>query len=254
MQNNETKAMAHKRHLSAFTTGIIKDNPLFVMVLGTCPALAVTTSFEQALGMGLLFTFVLICSNVLVSALRKIIPESIETPAYIVIIAAFVTIVKMLTNAYLPELYDSLGVFLSLLVVNCIVLGRSEAFANKNTVLDSLLDGIGCGIGYTLALLVLGLLREILGTGALVFGRIFTFLPYTKVNLFPDYAMSLFQNPAGGFIVFGLVLAVINLVTLHKQDKQKVKARQEMLARRQQAALKKPNPAAVQAKAGKEGK
>ena len=126
-----------------FLDPLLKANPLFVMVLGTCPALAVTTSFESAIGMGLLFTFVVFFSNLLISALRKVIPEEVETPAYIVIIATFVTIVKILTSTFLPELYNSLGVFVSLLVVNCIVLGRAEAFANKNGVVDSMLDGLG---------------------------------------------------------------------------------------------------------------
>ena len=133
-------------HLQAFLNPIWEANPLFVLILGTCPALAVTTSLESALGMGLLFTFVLVGSNVLISALRKLIPEEVETPSYIVIIATFVCLVEMFSEAFLPELYSSLGVFISLLVVNCIVLGRAEAFANKNGVLDSLLDGIGNGI------------------------------------------------------------------------------------------------------------
>jgi RnfABCDGE-type electron transport complex E subunit len=147
--------------------------------LGTCPALAITKSFEAAIGMGILFTFVLVCSNVLISALRKLIPEEVETPAYIVIVATFVTVVKMLCEAFVPALYTSLGVFLSLLVVNCIVLGRAEAFANKNGVVDSFLDGFGNGIGYTLALVVISLVREILGTGMLTFGNIF---PFLKIN------------------------------------------------------------------------
>ena len=138
-----------------FLDPLLKANPLFVMVLGTCPALAVTTSFESAIGMGLLFTFVVFFSNLLISALRKVIPEEVETPAYIVIIATFVTIVKILTSTFLPELYNSLGVFVSLLVVNCIVLGRAEAFANKNGVVDSMLDGLGNGLGYTWAIAVI---------------------------------------------------------------------------------------------------
>ena len=129
------------------------------MVLGTCPALATTTSIEGAIGMGILFSIVLICSSVIISSLRKVIPDEIRTPAYIVVIATFVTIVKMLANAFLPELYATLGVFISLIVVNCIVLGRAEAFASKNTVIDSLLDACGMGIGYTLALLIMATCR-----------------------------------------------------------------------------------------------
>ena len=156
------------RKLYELTKGIIKENPLFVLLLGTCPSLATTTSLEGAIGMGFLFTFVLIGSNVVISLLRKIIPSQIKIPCYIVIIATFVTIVKMLSEAFLPELYSTLGVFISLIVVNCIVLGRAEAFASKNGVGASLLDGIGMGIGYTLALVIMALVREILGTGGIV--------------------------------------------------------------------------------------
>jgi len=132
-----------------FLDPILKTNPLFVLVLGCCPALAVTTSLESAIGMGILFTFVLFFSNLIISALRKIIPEEVKTPAYIVVIATFVTIVKLLSEAFLPELYKSLGVFVSLLVVNCIVLGRAEAFASEHGVVDSMLDGLGNGVGFT---------------------------------------------------------------------------------------------------------
>jgi Na+-translocating ferredoxin:NAD+ oxidoreductase subunit E len=220
------------RHRESFVAGIIRENPLFVAVLGTCPALAITKSFEASIGMGLLFTFVLIMSNVLISLLRKLIPEEVRTPCYIVIIAAFVTVIKMLTNAFLPELYSSLGVFLSLLVVNCIVLGRAEAFASRNPVFDSFLDGVGNGIGYTLALGVIGLIREILGTGRLTFGKIFTFLPVYSIPVLRsldssyDFSMSFFANPAGGFLVFGLLLAILNAIHIHKTTKEKVRQRQ----------------------------
>jgi electron transport complex protein RnfE len=228
----KTKSEASLRHKASFVNGIIKENPLFVAILGTCPALAVTTYFENALGMGLLFMFVLVCSNVIISLLKKLIPEVASTPCYIVIIAAFVTIVKMFTNAFIPVLYSSLGVFLSLLVVNCIVLGRAEAFANKNTVFDSFLDGIGNGIGYTLAICLIALIREILGTGMITIGRVFTFIPQIQIPILKatedtlikgnyDFSMSLFSNSAGGFIVFGLCLAVINFVHLRKADKEK---------------------------------
>lgn len=222
------------KHKESFVAGIIKNNPLFVQVLGTCPALAVTTTFESAFGMGLLFTFVLVCSNVIISAIRKLVPEVIKTPCYIVVIAAFVTITKMLTEAFLPELYTSLGVFLSLLVVNCIVLGRAEAFASKNTVLDSLLDALGNGIGYTLAISIIGLFREILGAGYLTIGKIFTFIPLWQLPILADpngawdFSMSLFQQPAGGFIVMGLVLAVIMAIENHKNAKKKAIARAQM--------------------------
>jgi electron transport complex protein RnfE len=235
-------------HRESFLAGIIKENPLFVAVLGTCPALAITKSFEASFGMGLLFTFVLIGSNVMISALRKLIPEEIETPAYIVIIATFVTVVKMLTNAYLPVLYTSLGVFLSLLVVNCIVLGRAEAFANKNTVFDSFLDGVGNGIGYTLAISAIGLIREILGTGMLTFGKVFTFIPLTQLPILKDpngsfdYSLSLFSNPAGGFIVFGIMMAIIAAVNNRKKAVASVKRKAE-LAAQAEAAKKSEIPA-----------
>ncbi|MCH3910072.1 MAG: electron transport complex subunit E [Bacilli bacterium] len=227
-------SIAKARHKESFVAGIIKENPLFVAILGTCPALAVTTSLEVSIGMGLLLTFVLVCSNVLISLLRKVIPEEIETPAYIVIIATFVTIVKMMTQAFLPELYSSLGVFLSLVVVNCIVLGRAEAFANQNTVLDSFLDGLGNGIGYTLALMVMGLIREVIGTGTLSFGKIFTFIPEVTLPILKgdgyDFSLSLFANPAGGFIVFGIIMAIIAAVRYHKKDVESVKRRKAAFA------------------------
>ena len=165
------------KNVKNFLKGIIAENPLFVSILGTCPALATTKSLEAAIGMGFLFTIVLICSSVLVSLLRKLISEEIRTPAYIVIIATFVTIVKMMANAFLPELYSTLGVFISLIVVNCIVLGRAEAYASKNTVKDSLIDALGMGVGYTLAIMLMAIFREFLGTGGFTFGVIFTFIP-----------------------------------------------------------------------------
>lgn len=222
--------------------GIFLENPLFVSILGTCPALATTKSLEAAIGMGILFTIVLICSNVLVSLLRKIIPDEIRTPAYIVIIATFVTMVKMLTNAFLPELYSTLGVFISLIVVNCIVLGRAEAYASKNTVFDSFIDAIGMGIGYTLALLLMAFFRELLGTGAFTFGKIFTFIPETKLQIIPKgYEISLFQTPVGAFIVFGLILAVIAFITNRKKEYKAYLDRQEKIRKAQaakEAALK----------------
>lgn len=213
--------------------GIIKENPLFVSVLGTCPALATTTSIEGAIGMGILFSIVLICSNILISLLRKLISEEITTPAYIVVIAAFVTIVKLFSNAFLFELYSTLGVFISLIVVNCIVLGRAEAYASKNNVLDSLLDAIGMGIGYTLALLSISCIREILGSGMISFGKILTFIPRFDIPILKyvnslgevvyDYSIPLFVQPSGAFIVFGVILAVISAITSFKNTRKKIK-------------------------------
>ena len=221
-----------------FLKGLFLENPLFVSILGTCPALATTKTVEAALGMGLLFTIVLICSSVLVSLLRKLITEEIRTPAYIVIIATFVTIVKMMTNAFLPELYSTLGVFISLIVVNCIVLGRAEAYASKNTVFDSFIDALGMGVGYTIAIIAMALFREILGTGAFSFGKIFTFIPYFKLQIIPvGYEISMFQNPAGAFIVFALILAVLAFINNRKAELKYNLDKKEKMRKAQEAKL-----------------
>ena len=234
-----------------FLKGIIAENPLFVSILGTCPALATTKSLEAAIGMGILFTIVLICSNMLVSLLRKLIPEEIRTPAYIVIIATFVTMVKMFANAFLPELYSTLGVFISLIVVNCIVLGRAEAYASKNGVFDSLIDALGMGVGYTLAIMLMAFFREFLGTGAFTVGKIFTFITEAKLQIIPKgYEISLFQTPAGAFIVFGLILAVLAFIKNRKAEK---KAAIEKLEKQRKAEEAKKAAAAVQAQAAAEG-
>lgn len=218
--------------LRVFLDPLLKANPLFVMVLGTCPALAVTTSLESAIGMGLLFTFVVFFSNLIISALRKIIPDEVRTPCYIVVIATFVTVVKILSSTFLPELYNSLGVFVSLLVVNCIVLGRAEAFASQNTVVDSMLDGVGNGIGYTWAIAAIALVREVLGAGTLTFGKVFTFIPKVTLPILGGFknsdfsmAMPVFKSSAGGFLVLGIALAIIAAVNNYKEQKAKEKAK-----------------------------
>ena len=184
--------------------GMFKNNPTFRLVLGLCPTLAVTTSLENAIGMGLAATFVLVCSNGLVSALRKVIPDAVHIPCYIVIIAAFVTTIDLLMQAYLPELSASLGIFIPLIVVNCIILGRAEAFASKNGVLASLADGLGSGLGFVLSLSLIASVREIAGAGTLtVWGD----LAFKNLNPGP---VTLAILPAGGFIVLGLLLAFIN--------------------------------------------
>ena len=227
--------MSKNNHRESFLAPLWRANPLLVSLLGLCPALAVTKTLEAAFGMGILFTIVLVCSNVIISAIRRWIPEEVKTPSYIVVIATFVTLVKMLAEAFLPELYSTLGVFVSLLVVNCIVLGRAEAFASKNGVVDSLLDGIGNGIGYTLAICLIGLIREILGTGRITFGATFTFIaqanggnkfiiPLLRNDAF-DVSMSFFSSPAGGFLVLGITLAIVMAITNYKQNKAKVDAR-----------------------------
>ena len=157
--------MEKKSKLSILLNGIIKENPTFILVLGTCPTIAVTTQAFNGLGMGLCVTLVLMCSNIFISALKKIIPDTVRIPCYIVVIATFVTIVQFLLQAFLPDLNKSLGVFIPLIVVNCIILGRAEMFANKNSVVDSAMDGIGMGLGCTLALTLVGTIREIIGSG-----------------------------------------------------------------------------------------
>ena len=193
-----------------FVKGIIKENPTLVLVLGTCPTLAVTTSVENALGMGVAATAVLLCSNIAISALRKVIPDKVRIPAYIVLIAGFVTIIEMLMHAFVPDLYESLGVFLSLIVVNCIILGRAEMYASKNKVVDSAIDAVGMGIGFTLALFLMSSIREILGSGT-YFGFEIPFLA--------DNPIMIFSLPAGGFFVFGCLIAIVNKITKKKGGK-----------------------------------
>ena len=190
--------------------GIIKENPVLVLVLGTCPTLAVTTSVLNALRMGIAATAVLICSNIAISALRKVIPDKVRIPAYIVLIAGFVTIIEMLMHAFVPDLYESLGVFLSLIVVNCIILGRAEMYASKNKVVDSAIDAVGMGIGFTLALFLMSSIREILGSGT-YFGFEIPFLA--------DNPIMIFSLPAGGFFVFGCLIAIVNKITKKKGGK-----------------------------------
>ena len=184
--------------------GILTENPTFRLVLGTCPTLAVTTSAINGLGMGAAATFVLLGSNVVISALRKFIPDKVRIPSFIVIICMFVTMVQLLMQAYLPSLYDSLGIFLPLIVVNCIILGRAEAFASKNPVAASAADGLGMGIGFTLALTLMGCIRELLGNGT-VFGASLLGTSYQP--------MLLMILPAGGFLVYGLMLGIINALS-----------------------------------------
>jgi electron transport complex protein RnfE len=183
------------------TNGILKENPTLILMLGMCPALAVTTSAGNAIGMGLSTTFVLICSNIVISMVKNFIPPSVRLPSYIVIISGFVTIVSLVLQAYLPDLNKALGIYVSLIVVNCIILARAEIFASKNTVGASMLDGIGMGIGLTLAMLAIGTAREIFGSGTW-FGLNITF------GIIPQ--MKLFILPAGGFFVFGLISALVN--------------------------------------------
>ena len=213
---------------TVFTNGIIASNPVLKLVLGTCPTLAVSVSAFGALGMGIAVTFVLVCSNIMVSLLRKVIPDKVRIPAFILIIATFVTLLQMLLQKFVPALYEVLGIYLPLIVVNCIVLGRAEAYASKNGVFDSFIDALGMGVGYTLAIMLMALFRELIGTGAFSFGAIFTFIPAFSVQIIPKgYEISLFQNPVGAFIVFALILAVISFIKNRKAELKANLAKQE---------------------------
>jgi len=195
-------------YLQDISRGIVRDNPTFRLVLGMCPTLAVTVYLINGLGMGLSTAVVLICSNVVISALRRYIPDQVRIPCYIVIIATFVTVVEMLLKAFQPKLYAALGVFIPLIVVNCIILGRAEAFAGKKPVLRSLFDGIGIGLGFTVSLFILSALREVIGSG--------TFLADTAyaVHVFGESfePMAVFSQPAGAFIALGLLLGLTNVI------------------------------------------
>ena len=200
--------------LNILTKGFFKENPTLILVLGCCPTLAVTTSVTNALGMGAATTFVLLMSNMLISALKNVIPNKVRIPSYIVIIATFVSMIDLLIQGFLPSLSASLGVFIPLIVVNCIVLGRAEAFANKNTVFDSLLDGLGMGIGFTIALTLIGGIREILGSGS--------FLGYQFIP--SEYNMLIFVLAPGAFLVFGFVMAAVRFIVNKREEKKKQKA------------------------------
>ena len=187
-------------YINIIKNGIVKENPTFVLMLGMCPTLATTTSAINGLSMGLATMFVLICSNVVISLIKNITPDMVRIPVFIVVIASFVTILQMVMQAYVPDIYATLGLFIPLIVVNCIILGRAEAFAAKNGAVESLMDGIGIGLGFTIGLTLLGICRELLGAGS-VFGC--TLLPET-------YNMLMFVLPPGAFITLGFLVAVIN--------------------------------------------
>lgn len=187
-------------YISIIKNGIIKENPTFVLMLGMCPTLATTTSAINGLSMGLATMFVLICSNVVISLMKKLTPDMIRIPVFIVVIASFVTILQMVMQAYVPDIYSTLGLFIPLIVVNCVILGRAEAFAAKHGAMSSLMDGIGIGLGFTLGLTLLGICREVLGSGT-IFGM--TLLPET-------YNMLMFVLPPGAFITLGFLVAIIN--------------------------------------------
>lgn len=187
--------------LQEFTKGLWRENAVFRLVLGLCPTLAVTTSAENGLGMGLATTFVLVCSNLAISALRKLIPAQVRIPAYIVVIASFVTVVQLCMEAFVYDLYKALGIFIPLIVVNCVILGRAEAFAGKKPLLPALADGLGMGLGFTLALFVLGAVRELFGSGSLLGFNLFG-------AAYPPFLLLIL--PPGAFIALGILLALMN--------------------------------------------
>ena len=203
--------MEEKKRLSILTNGIIKENPVLVLVIGTCPTLATSGSVETGFGMGLAATAVLICSNIVISALHNIIPDKVRIPCFITVIAGFVTIVQMVLQAFVPSLYSALGLYLPLIVVNCIILGRAEMFANKNSVIDSALDGIGMGIGFTFTLVIMGSIRELLGSGT------WCGIPVLS-RVMPG--MSIMTLVPGGFFVYSIVMAFVHYITT---DKTKIK-------------------------------
>ncbi len=203
--------MTSTKKIMILLRGIIMENPVLILVLGTCPTLAMTTDVTKAVSMGIAATLVLICSNAVISMLRKIIPDTVRIPCYIVIIASFVTAVQMLLQAFLPSIYDMLGVYLSLIVVNCIILGRAEMFARKNPVFDSILDGLGMGLGFLLALFIMALIREVLGKGTI------TVLDFViKIPFADRFTVPMLASEPGGFLVFGILIAVMNKLTAKK--------------------------------------
>ena len=214
----------------------IVENPIFALFLGLCPVLAVSNSFDAAFGMSLAVIVVLIMTNMIISAIRKIVPNEIRIPVYIIIIATVVTVVKMLMSAFMATVFNSLGVYLSLIVVNCIILGRAEAFASKNTVLESFFDALSMGFGFLFAICSISLVREFFGTSGLVFTN-----PFTGKEIFSfviaegKYAIGLLTKPSGAFLIFGLLTAAVNAISISKANKQKEK---ELAAKKAAAQAK----------------
>ena len=204
MQKNQNIALVLK--------GILKENPVLVLVLGTCPTLATTTNVVGAFGMGIAALAVLICSNMLISLLRRVIPDAVRIPCYIVIIAGFVTVVEMLVHAYFPALYEMLGVYLALITVNCIILGRAEMFAGKNTVAASALDGLGMGLGFTLALTAMATVREVLGNASFA---------GVSIRFLEPYKLGFLVKAPGGMMVYGILIAVVSFITNGKYPKKR---------------------------------
>ena len=234
-----------------FKAGLIKDNPVFSLYLGICSTLAITTTVNNAIGMGAAVIMVLILSNVIISCIRKITPDEIRIPVYIVIIASLVTIIQMLIQAFAPSLNDSLGVFIPLIVVNCIILGRAEAFASKNNVLDSAIDGLGMGLGYTLAVVVMSFLRELLATGGCTITNPFNVSQVLfSFSIIPEeYTISMFGYSVGAFVTFAILAAVVALMKNKEADRialeEKEAKKKEMEAKKAAALETKKGAKAV---------
>ncbi len=210
VKGRKKKRISPKQNL---IKGLFKENPTFVLVLGMCPTLGVTTSLENALGMGLSVVFVLILTNAVISLIRNIVPNEIRIPVYIIVIALVVTLIEWMLNAFIPELYAALGIYLPLIVVNCIILGRAEAYASDNTVFDSIFDGMGMGLGFTLGLSTLGFTRELLGTGS---------VELLNITLYESsVAASFLVSSPGAFLTLGILIGIINTVRINKEKKAK---------------------------------
>lgn len=218
--------MKRNSKLQIISNGIFAQNPTFRLVLGMCPTLAITTSAFNGLGMGIAATLVLICSNALVSLLRKVIPDKVRIPAYVLIIATLVTLLEMVLKKFVPTLYSALGIYLPLIVVNCIILARAEAFASSNKVGDSILDGLGMGLGFTLALALIGFIRELLGNGTIFAGTLGSLSFGLSLGSASNYSLKFFVLPAGGFMTLGLLMAAVNALTDHRAKKKQAQAEQ----------------------------
>ena len=205
--------------LKTFINGFLRENPLLVLNIGLCSSLGVTTSIFNGIGMGIGMTFVLVMSEIVISCFRKLIPSAIRLPIFITVIAAFTTIVQLVLNAYVESLYNALGVFIPLIVVNCIIMGRVEAFASKNKIGDSILDGLGMGIGYTIVLVAISLIRELLGGGTLFAGTTF------KIDVIPEaFRIGIFNSAPGGFLVFGILAACLQAYKQYQANKENQKS------------------------------
>lgn len=216
--------MKRNSKLKIVSNGIFEQNPTFKLVLGMCPTLAITTSAFNGFGMGIAATLVLICSNALVSLLRKVIPDKVRIPAYVLIIATLVTLLEMVLKKFVPTLYSALGIYLPLIVVNCIILARAEAFASSNKVGDSILDGLGMGLGFTLALTLIGFIRELLGNGTIFAGTLGSLSFGLSLRAAQKYSLKFFVLPAGGFMTLGLLMAAVNAITDSKAKKKQAQA------------------------------